>query len=377
MERIPTHSEHKHFLAQSVLDDFAGDSDIWSSLRTATSRARAVVKVALNRIRARTAALCDFAESGMRAVAERLSGILRLPSVCQMFVMAVPSGNVALFEVKTNAPSLARELVGRTFDSGRQAGPRQVGAALEADWRVQTDTVEHDACNPIDSSTLPKPSLCSLSGRCACRGDGRQLATFRAKFLRSLTSLLRPAVKEYQTRLRHDLFFVRLTGAQVDGGTPGQGGIVATVGVAEVFLHIALMYLRPWPPTFQRMLVPSGCTYDPGDLQANASGEWLSVWDALHGLDRRLTWHCESFQLLERQRPILSLSPSIAAIRPLHGAICAPTPFWTPAVRRRAAPPTARAAFDGDAAGDVHFDDASDEDAEAEIAADEVQHTNC
>lgn len=97
---------------------------------------------------------------------------------------------------------------------------------------------------------LPKETDCMRAGQCVCTGAGRQLAAFRNRFLQAMKTMFRPGT---------DMRKLLLSGFVVAHIVGRPGGEGAGDGAAEpdqgthLWLHVGLMYLSPYRPTFMRV----------------------------------------------------------------------------------------------------------------------------
>lgn len=355
-------------MSDMVLGDFADSVDLTAALRVAGGRSRSLAQVAAQRVRERVSALRVFAESGFRHAADRLSQLVVVPSPWRMPLMAVPDRSMPVFELRSQARSTAENLVAWTFDhDGKESSApvaSQAGAALAADWAAQVDAIQHDRCEPISASDLPRSTPCADAGLCVCRGEGARLRAFRLRFLKALAMLFPKDAKDELTRLRHGHFFAMIVGVP-------SGAETDPASQVEVLFHISLMYLSPWRPTLQRIEIMTKTA--SGDIEGRATGEWYSLWRAFQTLDFTYTWGLQVYMLLERRSPVVFFSPATVAMRKPSGITGEFVHFWTPSARRgrRAPGPIAMAAVE-DRLDAIAIDEGAGDDDAIEGNHDEV-----
>ena len=93
------------------------------------------------------------------------------------------------------------------------------------------------------------PKECAKAGCCVCSGDGRLLRSFRNSVLRAFKAACPPQSADRSSLVAGDLV-LRLTSQAGDGALDA---VAEEHSVADVFLHVSLMYLKPFRPTFHRV----------------------------------------------------------------------------------------------------------------------------
>lgn len=259
-------------------------------------------------------------------------------------------------------------------------GQRSIGqslrAALEQDWRGHHKMVCHDDVESISDKKVP--SVCFDAGVCLCTGSGRALRLLANKFIQVAKDIC-PASSALRVDLVECKLAYLLTG--VSPTEPPQHGQACTPPLPAVdfqtlvLLHVAAQSLSPFRPTFQRMVLNDLVA---GKASAQAALEWLTLHEALQGLDRELRWTLRLFRLVDSQAPVADFRADRQEY--LEIALVMPeVPFWSgPADCRRSSTyrfPSDQRKDDTDeedqgAAGDNKEDEPGGVDSESEGASD-------
>ncbi len=121
-----------------------------------------------------------------------------------------------------------------------------LSSSLSRNWAAMHQLVMEEDCPPLEGneSELVREGACRAAGRCVCTGPGRQLHLLRSEFIASMKKVFRPGSSQRES-LVSGRIVVRLTG-ETAAGAPDAPQALPT----DVFLHIGLMFLSPYRPTF-------------------------------------------------------------------------------------------------------------------------------
>eukprot|EP00971_Amphidinium_carterae_P347987 6490258-Amphidinium_carterae.1 len=183
-----------------------------------------------------------------------------LPCTRPFSLSPVASEGAFCFQLHTEKED---PLIAKTLSWASGKGTTNLTAALAADWRAQ-----HISVKQCDALPAPHPettnSICLEAGLCLCSQEGKLLKKLRDLLMRSLRSAF---AERFNKQLLH------------------QGFIVAHIAeVIELWLHAALLYLKPLRVTWHVM------------TKANPS-ECLPE-DVAGGKDLHVVWRCVCLSLL-------------------------------------------------------------------------------
>lgn len=131
-----------------------------------------------------------------------------------------------------------------------QANAKNLGASLEAAWKqahrpVSAKASANDGAPHADEVTSP----CLIAGMCICSGGGRKTAQIAATLLANMKRMF-PVNSRGRKLLLEGFIVLKLTGEPNDdyeAALADEGGFVQT------YLHVGLMYLKPFRPTFAKL----------------------------------------------------------------------------------------------------------------------------
>ena len=163
---------------------------------------------------------------------------------------------------------------------------------------------------------------------CLCKGEGRLLRAYANKLI-DLGIKARARPKTDNRRLLVDGFFVlALTPQSVEGVTARNelAPPSAHECVDTCWLHVGLMYLSPFRPTFQRMERSGEEPFADGCVALTGTGEFISCHRGLRELDKGMAFWVTVYTLWDGPLPLPRFVPGEVSARPMD----APTLFWFP-----------------------------------------------
>ena len=231
----------------------------------------------------------------------------------QHTLVSVPNREVSVLAAITHAADAATSLASFAVAASRSKGQR-LAQALDAHWDAKHKLVQHHECDPIDDAMEAIPK-CSLVGRCLCSAEGQRMVSFRNRTLQTLKWFCpyRSAVRQ---RLVEGGYFLLFEGS--DGSEDAWHERAASnPDKVAVMMHVALLYLSPFRPTYQRMRVLN-MSEDIAHLEATS--DFYVEYDAVADFDLRLCWQVTIWELLESVRPLGELNPRFVSARRGNGA---------------------------------------------------------
>lgn len=241
-----------------------------------------------------------------------------------------------------------------------QAHASALATTLDNHWAAQHQTVMHDACSSVPPA--PKVSECLAAGVCLCSPAGQNIKRRAEKFVKYLKQ-----VCPFNSNLRQSLcdgdLVVRLV-----GHIGGEQGAEALEGASHDFwVHIALMYLSPYEPTF--MFVKP--TDDPKELEPDTKRVYVTSLHKFAGLYEGFVQlgssehiSAQFFKIEATARPIAAFLPQPVPVIELPG-FAAPVRFFPRLRGHRGAGKQSRPA-------DAR-DESDDEDVQAAAAPEEAE----
>ena len=124
------------------------------------------------------------------------------------------------------------------------------------------------------------------------------------------------------------------------------------------WLHVGLMYLNPYRPTFQHLRPSTHTPFVANGKALKATSEYTTSYRAFEDYDFSKAWWCTLYQIWNGLGPVHTLNPAEITVTPL----AASTLFWFPrraprVPREPAAAPALLAIGDEEIGDDVLFDE--------------------
>lgn len=162
----------------------------------------------------------------------------------------VPSPRGLLVEVRP----AAAHVVGNAVAWAAKSKESNASACMKECWEAMHATLP-ERNSPACSAPAMQPSVCWTAGRCICSPEGRALNSLRGSFLKRMSRAFPPRSPERALLVGGDIV-LRLR------GSPDPEDMEALVNLDQpfpvVWLHVGLMYLCPFRPTFSELVpVPS------------------------------------------------------------------------------------------------------------------------
>lgn len=239
------------------------------------------------------------------------------------------------FEFSPESASLAEKVVSYACQNPKS----QVGLALDLDWQRKASMVDDEGLPPIpDRSHAEKRAMeCFVAGVCLCSSEGKKLKQFCNAFLnKGLKVACGPHTAE--RRMLHEGYVVAalqsmpLPLAGVDAGHIVPTHCLEDPGGAPLWLHIGLMYLSPFRPTFHLMQVGEEQTDDHDMVNLVPTGTFSSFYQTLQDLPLDRCWWVHFLKIVDSARPLTSVAPDQVNVEHFRG----PLLFWPPRRQRGA-----------------------------------------
>lgn len=218
---------------------------------------------------ARNAARCDAAQSRDTTIMANESldkyratvGATMLRELCAavpqfdqrgLRLRPEPVGSCEVFSLV--APD--KDLVSKTVACAQKASKvTNLPFALEQDWMELNKLVQAADCPALPPNVSESVSKCYTAGMCLCSGSGIKLDAIASGFLRLMKRVF-PKSSEHYTTLLNGGVVVRIS------GEPDSDDLDAVVAMEcpfpDEFYHIGLQYLKPYRPTFLRVVAEEG-----------------------------------------------------------------------------------------------------------------------
>ena len=213
----------------------AGSAIVASTMKQARALVRAEAASQRLELAAIDARLRAYNACAQAECLQELASVTPMPLRDQFVALPTPHGDV--FQLKHVDP---REWCSNAVAwLCRHPQASSVGSALESTWAASHNLIRHEECTPVAAPT--PPSRCQLAGRCVCAGEGHRL------YLRA-----QAVISAIKRTFRHDAAAMSLlreghVAVQFCGGDEGLDAR------ADLYLHIGLMYLNPFRPTFHAL----------------------------------------------------------------------------------------------------------------------------
>ena len=214
--------------------------------------------------------------------------------------------------------------------------PHGMYSQMADHWRAAHSIKVHEHLPRIDNDRVRR-RCCWEAGRCICSAPGSWLAAFRRRALASM----KERFKEDACRrpwLRSGWIVWRLSAAGPEAPPP-------------LWLHLALMYEKPYRCTFLRMSPDPVDTAEDGPptrvtLETKVTGDacdFCTMWEAFEGLDLDLQWSLRFYKLVASALPTATVLPGRVQATLLDDDVVHDTVFWRgpgdkPGRRRRRKP---------------------------------------
>ena len=212
----------------------------------------------------------------------------------------------------------------------------------------------HDDVPMLPSKGSKKQSLCLKYGMCVHQGKGRLAFMLRNAFLRYLKARLPRQDLEVKQQLLTGRFCISLhraeaveravsswaelveeEAAEEQDHRPAAGPAASDCSNVDVIhLHLALQYLKPYRPTFQRLEFVGQEAFNR--VRLRQTGVFLGELEFWRALGSSRPWSASVSRTLETKAPVAVLAPADCIVEQLDTE---PSTFWRgpPRPRRRRA----------------------------------------
>ena len=198
-------------------------------------------------------------------------------------------------------------------------------STLEQHWLQTNDMVRHSKQEELPPSGKGA-SKCQVYGHCFCDAEHKLVWRLRNRFLQSLKAAFAPANVDQKKALLEGYIVVLLEGQAPDTSALAPSTLEAAADLLgaetaekkwyeqeRVWLHIALMYLKPYRPTFQ--LLQQVQVEADGKVQLKQTGKFLTEFDLWFSLSLEQAWTVRYCRMLSTQAPVMELAPACCIVK--------------------------------------------------------------
>jgi hypothetical protein len=309
-------------LALSGNDDLMSnpcDASAWrSSLKNARALTRIISASTLERSKRGAKELLRWQRSIGVECLDAFSASLNhpLPAELKARMMPEPAVGLNVFRYDVAPPQSVSEFASFVYD---QHGARDLKKSLQEDWVRRHLPHLHAECNvPVVPGLEPASGIgpdhnaspCSVTGGiCLCGLAGQALVRFRNSFVAAFKAEFSPAER---TQLGKQGFIAaHLLGTNVDDKSQPDD---------SRWLHIGMLYLTPFRPTFvplievSRESVIDPCHPDRAVLEVAPSRRAQLQYQAFGKLPLRFSWQVQFYVLEDSDRPIAVFNAGRACV---------------------------------------------------------------
>ena len=201
--------------------------------------------------------------------AEQLQRVVQeLPELASLGLTPAPSAfGIAFHAAGPSADNLAKAVAWASASKSSN-----VAQTLDRWWSRAHETLQQEDCEP--TAHLPDPGTdCLRAGRCICSFDGQRLRLFRNRLIRAMKAAC-PAGSDQRVLLVDGRVVAHIVGGMMPAANVGKADFSSPS--VDLWLHVGLMYLSPYRPTFMRV-EPVGdlgeCVSHPSRVYVKASIE--------------------------------------------------------------------------------------------------------
>lgn len=311
----------------------ASGADAQSAVRQATSEARFDQMQIRQRDEACAQTLKEFRKTHTTAESEAAASLVSaMPSLAAGLVRS-PMASGHAFDFAPDSAAWAQQVL--SFASKK---PRaNVSAALLMDWERRTRTISQAGLEPLPAETKEEKiaNQCRVAGVCVCNERGKMLKNFCARLLsQCLKVRCGPGTEGRQSLMDGRLFLALQPMPAPEKGvlapSLAPGSCLSHLQDIELWLHIGMMYLSPYKPTFQKMVLATSSEHHPPSAHLVGTGEFVSLHPAFEDVRLDCLWWAHLCVLVETVRPVGKVRPKDAYVKPSGSPIL----VWDP--RRRA-----------------------------------------
>ena len=257
-----------------------------------------------------------------------------------------PSSGFLSFDVAPNNLDPARKVAAWAFQNSRKSN---ISSVLQQQWGTLNTPVEPAQLKPggaRESALPPLRGKCCDDGMCTCSPAGRKISNFRDRLLALLKRHLPRSNDEIKALMMQGHFCILLQSdanvqkpaldlqemfADMEVSSDSEDHATSEAMTGELWLHLGLMCLKPYRPTWQRLQKKDETA---GRVRLQQTGEFETTLSVLAKLSLERTWSVSFWQLLNRKTPVDALDPRLCVVT--HFA-SESTPVWPPPPRKKRA----------------------------------------
>lgn len=257
-------------------------------------------------------AVAMYAEENKSVIESALSGVGAAVSMDAEGFFRYPFRNAQAFEFLPRSANLAARAL--SFAKAKPASAMHT--ALEMDWRRRTSLVDAEGAALIPDPTRQEKALqeCLVAGVCLCSPEGKVLKRFCSHLLAKGFKAACPPLSAARRLLAEGGITIALASAPPPPQTADVSEVVppdclAAPATASLWLHIGLMYLSPFRPTFQKLLLAPDQPADGGRVLLTAAGSFSGYHTTMEELPKDHWWWVHFCRLVDTVEPLESVNP--------------------------------------------------------------------
>ena len=339
----------------------ASASEAWTSAATQSLKGqlREVRREASSAARAKKQVLAGFKqevskflEEHGQAVVERVLAVIPEALKLAPCMHVIPKAGMSQVEVAYDSVDVSTTITSWTLANSKTSNLK---ATLEKHWRSVNEMLQDSKQSPLPAVT-ERRGRCVTYGHCFCGARGKEVWRLRNQFLKSLKASFQRGMEERKGWLVNGFVVVCLTSLLEEGESANSAFAELASDYLEeetaldpmlsskvIWLHIALMYLKPYRPTFQLLFEEASLEQDRKVLRQ--SGKFFTEFDFWFNISLEQSWNMQYFRVLSTKAPQPELKPAMCVVKPhtLTPEVLWPLPKKTRT--RRAVPTDVQAAW--------------------------------
>eukprot|EP00971_Amphidinium_carterae_P352702 6492709-Amphidinium_carterae.2 len=244
----------------------------------------------------------------------------RLPDFCSAFAdslhpVHVLGGHCLCMDSKVHRAATA------AMGYASHSMKTNLGKCVEQEWHELHRLLQAPQSTGEPSAKVPRKP-CVIAGMCLCSGRGKLVRQFRNRLYQHLKLCL--ASKTGKTLMADGNVVVSLTSRALEGHVD-----IVEAEPLQIWLHLGLMYLRPYRCTWQQLLAiePPSCE----ETIATSLGRQY-----LQDIDFEQHWHVQLYEVDCDARTIPNMVPNVICVKPFDAERALLWPVKRAKYKRRA-----------------------------------------